>query len=132
MNEHIKQQTSRITQNRQFIESGSGSLMIIKIKVSVVNNYNAVKLKFCNYRYEDVRSEPSWAAKDLEAELELGKTTITFFATSPFSKESASCSFTVHVRDTIPPRVYNCPTDFNVYLKNNEKEKEVILTRQSI
>ena len=72
-----------------------------------------------------MRSEPPWAAKDLEAELELGKTRITFYATSPFSKEMASCSFTIHVRDTIPPRVYNCPTDFNVYLKDNEKEKEV-------
>ena len=76
-------------------------------------------------RYEDVRSTPAWAAKDLEAELEIGKTQITFYATSPFSREVASCSFTIHVRDIIPPRVYNCPTDFNVYLKADEKEKEV-------
>ena len=79
------------------------------------------------YRYEDVRSTPSWAAKDLEAELELGKTKITFYATSPYSREVASCSFTIHIRDIIPPRVYNCPTDFNVYLKDTEKEKEVRL-----
>ena len=80
---------------------------------------------FHKNRYEDVKSDPQWAAKELEAELELGKTKITFYATSPYSKEVASCSFTIHVRDTIPPRVYNCPTDFNVYLKENENEKEV-------
>ena len=80
---------------------------------------------FYKNRYEDVKSDPQWAAKELEAELELGKTKITFYATSPYSKEVASCSFTIHVRDTIPPRVYNCPTDFNVYLKENENEKEV-------
>ena len=67
----------------------------------------------------------------MEAELELGKTKITFYATSPFSREVASCSFTVHVRDTIPPRVYNCPTDFNVYLKDNEKQKEVNVLKYS-
>ena len=78
-------------------------------------------------RYEDVKSDPPWAAKELEAELELGKTKVTFYATSPFSREVASCSFMIHVRDTIPPRVYNCPTDFNVYLKDNEKQKEVCL-----
>ena len=82
-------------------------------------------IRFYKNRYEDVKSDPQWAAKELEAELELGKTKITFYATSPYSKEVASCSFTIHVRDTIPPRVYNCPTDFNVYLKENEKEKEV-------
>ena len=63
----------------------------------------------------------------MEAELELGRIQITFYATSPFSREVASCSFTIHVRDIIPPRVYNCPTDFNVYLKADEKEKEVSL-----
>jgi hypothetical protein len=41
------------------------------------------------------------------------------------SDESASCSFTIHVRDTVPPRVYNCPTDFDVYLSEGETEKGV-------
>ena len=37
----------------------------------------------------------------------------------------ASCSFTIHVRDIIPPRVYNCPNDFDVYLDDGQIEKQV-------
>jgi hypothetical protein len=50
---------------------------------------------------------------------------VTFQAISPVTDESASCSFTIHVRDPIPPRVYNCPTDFDVYLSEGETEKGV-------
>ena len=37
----------------------------------------------------------------------------------------ASCSFSIHVRDVIPPRVYNCPNDFDIYLDKGEIEKRV-------
>ncbi len=60
-------------------------------------------------------SDPAWAKK-LEGELSLGKTLVTFQAMSPISDESASCSFAIHVRDTVPPRVYNCPEDFKAHL----------------
>ena len=40
----------------------------------------------------------------------------SFTATSPNSNKVASCSFSIHVRDIIPPRVYNCPNDFDIYL----------------
>ena len=50
---------------------------------------------------------------------------VTFQAISPVTDESASCSFTIHVRDPIPPRVYNCPTDFDVYLSEGETENGV-------
>ena len=75
-------------------------------------------------RYEYVRATPEWA-KRLEAELPLGKTLVTFQALSPVSDESASCSFTIHVRDTVPPRVYNCPNDFQVYLDEGQIKRQV-------
>lgn len=46
------------------------------------------------FRYVD--ASPEWA-KELEADLPSGKTTVTFVARSPLSDESASCSFTVEV-----------------------------------
>ena len=73
--------------------------------------------------YDRVKAAPAWA-KNLEAELGLGRTQVTFQARAA-SGQVASCSFTIHVRDTIPPRVYNCPTDFNVYLEPGVKEKKV-------
>lgn len=45
-------------------------------------------------RYVD--ATPEWA-KQLEADLPSGKTTVTFVARSPVSDESATCSFTVEV-----------------------------------
>ncbi len=72
--------------------------------------------------YTNVKATPSWA-KELEAELGLGKTLVTFQALSPASSDS--CSFTVHVRDTVPPRVYNCPSDFNVYLDDGQVKRQV-------
>ena len=77
------------------------------------------------FRYDRVKASPAWA-KNLEAELGLGRTQVTFQARSATSRAVASCSFTIHVRDTIPPRVYNCPTDFNVYLEPGVKEKKVL------
>ena len=74
--------------------------------------------------YDYVKSYPKWA-KNLEAELGLGKTLVTFTATSPLSNQVASCSFTIHVRDVIPPRVYNCPNDFDIYLDDGQIEKPV-------
>jgi hypothetical protein len=75
--------------------------------------------------YDNVKATPTWA-KELEAELGLGKTLVTFQATSPHSTaESDSCSFSVHVRDTVPPRVYNCPSDFNVYLDEGQVKRQV-------
>merc|ERR1712079_350134 len=74
--------------------------------------------------YDRVKASPAWA-KNLEAELGLGRTQVTFQARSATSRAVASCSFTIHVRYTIPPRVYNCPTDFNVYLEPGVKEKKV-------
>mgnify|MGYP001160241281 FL=1 len=74
--------------------------------------------------YDYVKSYPPWA-KNLEAELGLGRTLVTFTATSPVNDEIASCSFTIHVRDVIPPRVYNCPNDFDVYLDEGQVEKAV-------
>ena len=73
--------------------------------------------------YEFVKATPDWAKK-LEAELGLGKTLVTFEAMSPISEESASCSFTIHVKDTVPPRVYNCPNDFNVYLDEGQVKRQ--------
>lgn len=46
-------------------------------------------------RYVD--AAPDWA-KQLEADLPAGKTTVTFVARSPLSDDSAACSFTVEVR----------------------------------
>ena len=74
--------------------------------------------------YDYVKSYPPWA-KDLEVELGLGRTLVTFTATSPMSNEVASCSFTIHVRDIVAPRVYNCPNDFDVYLEEGQIEKQV-------
>jgi hypothetical protein len=49
-----------------------------------------------------------------------------FTATSPNSNKVASCSFSIHVRDIIPPRVYNCPNDFDIYLdKGKQKYKKL-------
>ena len=48
----------------------------------------------CSIRYVD--ASPEWA-KQLEADLPAGKTTVTFVARSPVSEESAMCSFTVEV-----------------------------------
>lgn len=74
--------------------------------------------------YEFVKATPDWA-KQLEAEMGLGKTLVTFQAMSPISEDSASCSFTIHVRDTVPPRVYNCPGDFSVYLDEGQEKRQV-------
>eukprot|EP00095_Tigriopus_kingsejongensis_P010187 maker-scaffold105_size367834-snap-gene-2.37 protein:Tk10187 transcript:maker-scaffold105_size367834-snap-gene-2.37-mRNA-1 annotation:"hypothetical protein DAPPUDRAFT_303147" len=74
--------------------------------------------------YDFVKSTPDWA-KNLEGQLPLGKTLITFQALSPVTDESTSCSFTVHVKDTVPPRVYNCPNDFNVYLDEGQTKRQV-------
>ena len=75
-------------------------------------------------------SDPAWAKK-LEGELSLGKTLVTFQAMSPISDESASCSFAIHVRDTVPPRVYNCPEDFKAHLvrrfPQNSRKKEITI-----
>lgn len=45
-------------------------------------------------RYVD--ASPEWA-KQLEADLPSGKTTVTFMARSPLTDDSATCSFTVEV-----------------------------------
>ena len=75
--------------------------------------------------YDYVKSYPPWA-KSLEAELGLGKTLVTFTATSPVGgNEVASCSFAIHVRDIIPPRVYNCPNDFDIYLDEGQIDKQI-------
>ncbi|XP_059084978.1 fibrillin-2-like [Tigriopus californicus] len=74
--------------------------------------------------YDFVKATPKWA-KSLEGQLGLGKTLITFQALSPITEESASCSFTVYVKDTVPPRVYNCPNDFNVYLDEGQEKRQV-------
>ncbi len=75
-------------------------------------------------------SDPAWAKK-LEGELSLGKTLVTFQAMSPISDESASCSFAIHVRDTVPPRVYNCPEDFKAHLvrrfPQKSRKKEIMI-----
>ena len=75
-----------------------------------------------NGRYSNVRSTPAWA-KELEAELAAGKTLVTFTAAS--GNDSDSCSLTVRVRDAVPPRVYNCPSDFNVYLDEGQVKRQV-------
>lgn len=72
----------------------------------------------------NVRATPDWA-KDLEATLPLGKTLVTFQAMSPVTNEATSCSFTIHIKDTVPPRVYNCPNDFHVYLDEGQIKKQV-------
>ena len=66
-------------------------------------------------------------AKKLEASLPLGRTVVTFTALSPAhsSAPSASCSFTIHVRDSVPPRVYNCPKDFRAYLDRGQTKRQV-------
>ena len=69
-----------------------------------------------------MRSTPAWA-KELEAELAAGKTLVTFTAVS--GNDSDSCSLTVRVRDAVPPRVYNCPSDFNVYLDEGQVKRQV-------
>ena len=50
---------------------------------------------------------------------------MTFTAASPATDEVASCGFTIHVRDVIPPRVYNCPNDFDVYLEDGQIDREI-------
>ena len=75
-----------------------------------------------NGRYSNVRSTPAWA-KELEAELAAGKTLVTFTAAA--GNDSDSCSLTVRVRDAVPPRVYNCPSDFNVYLDEGQVKRQV-------
>ena len=100
-------------------------------------------------RYSNVRSTPPWA-KQLEAELAAGKTLVTFTAVSgedhhainkglhsinrlnPLNirptasgNDSDSCSLTVRVRDAVAPRVYNCPSDFNVYLDEGQVKRQV-------
>ena len=69
-----------------------------------------------------MRATPVWA-KELEAELAAGKTLVTFTAVS--GNDSDSCSLTVRVRDAVPPRVYNCPSDFNVYLDEGQVKRQV-------
>ena len=69
-----------------------------------------------------MRATPAWA-KELEAELAAGKTLVTFTAAS--GNDSDSCSLTVRVRDAVPPRVYNCPSDFNVYLDEGQVKRQV-------
>ena len=70
-----------------------------------------------------MRSTPPWA-KTLEADLAAGKTLVTFTAVS--GNDSDSCSLTVRVRDAVPPRVYNCPSDFNVYLDEGQVKRQVL------
>lgn len=43
-----------------------------------------------------IEASPDWA-KQLEADLPAGKTTVTFMAHSPLSHETATCSFNVEV-----------------------------------
>ena len=96
-----------------------------------------------------MRSTPPWA-KQLEAELAAGKTLVTFTAvsgeelhaitkgqysinrlkplnirSSASGNDSDSCSLTVRVRDAVAPRVYNCPSDFNVYLDEGQVKRQV-------
>lgn len=83
---------------------------------------------YCTYLcalfyYNAFPMSQAWAKK-LEGELALGKTLVTFQALSPISDESASCSFTIHVRDTVPPRVYNCPKDFRAYLDEGQVKRQ--------
>ncbi|KAK8739357.1 hypothetical protein OTU49_003594 [Cherax quadricarinatus] len=73
-------------------------------------------------RYVD--ATPDWA-KQLEADLPSGKTTVTFVARSPVSEESAACSFTVEVVDKEDPQVFGCPKSFTVHLPEGEVSAEV-------
>lgn len=64
-------------------------------------------------RYVD--ASPDWA-KQLEADLPAGKTTVTFVARSPVSDESATCSFIVEVRGGWPGLAYrSCATAWNEF-----------------
>ncbi|KAK4321167.1 hypothetical protein Pmani_008010 [Petrolisthes manimaculis] len=71
-----------------------------------------------------VEASPDWA-KQLEADLPAGKTTVTFMAHSPLSHETASCSFTVEVIDEEEPQVFGCPKSFSVQLVEGEVSKKV-------
>ncbi len=75
------------------------------------------------FRYVD--SEPAWA-KQLEGEMRRGKHVITFRANSPIgSVAAASCSMTVHVKDTEPPRVRHCPKSFAEYLTPGQQSRSI-------
>ena len=73
-------------------------------------------------RYVD--AEPNWA-KQLEGEMTRGKHVITFRARSPVSSQTSSCQMIVHVRDTEPPRVRQCPKSFVEYLSPGQLLKRV-------
>ncbi|XP_068220454.1 LOW QUALITY PROTEIN: uncharacterized protein [Palaemon carinicauda] len=72
-----------------------------------------------------VEANPGWA-KQLEADLPSGKTTVTFVARSPVSDESASCTFIVEVVDKEDPQVFGCPKSFTVHLADGEASTEVM------
>ena len=87
-------------------------------------------------------AEPKWA-KQLEAEMKLGKHPLTFTAASPVgnkvisptplspsaqltsSLQTASCSMTIHIKDTEPPRVVKCPQSFQEPLARGQMLKKV-------
>ena len=84
-------------------------------------------------------AEPKWA-KQLEAEMKLGKHPLTFTAASPVGNkvilslssaqltsplQTASCSMTIHIKDTEPPRVVKCPQSFQEPLARGQMLKKV-------
>ena len=88
-----------------------------------------------------VTAEPKWA-KQLEAEMKLGKHPLTFTAASPVGNkvisslkvptpqltsllQTASCSMTIHIKDTEPPRVVKCPQSFQQSLARGQMLKKV-------
>lgn len=78
---------------------------------------------FPSYRYVD--ADPTWA-KQLEGEMTRGKHVITFKARNPVSaSQSASCQMIIHVKDSDPPRVRQCPQSFAEYLMPGQKTKRV-------
>ncbi|KAG0710000.1 Sushi, von Willebrand factor type A, EGF and pentraxin domain-containing protein 1 [Chionoecetes opilio] len=74
------------------------------------------------FRYVD--AAPEWA-KQLEADLPAGKTSVSFVARSPVSEETATCSFTVEVRDKEEPQVFRCPKSFTVVLTESQVTTKV-------
>ncbi|EZA47230.1 Fibrillin-2 [Ooceraea biroi] len=72
------------------------------------------------WRY--VNASPPWA-KQLEANLPVGTTVVTFTAWSPISNYTSTCRIVIRVRDTENPKVTMCPTSFEVNLSQGERNR---------
>ncbi|GLG98922.1 Uncharacterized protein GBIM_05483, partial [Gryllus bimaculatus] len=99
------------------------------LKIELPRHQNSVHVRIPQpksnmdwWRYVD--SDPPWG-KQLEADLKVGTTTVTFTAHNPLDNSSASCSVLIFVRDTEAPRMTDCPQSFDVQLAPGEKSKVI-------